>query len=44
VKWHKYNELVGKLESDDVHSEKLDQMCREIARTGMQVECIFPLV
>lgn len=43
-KWRKYNELVSKLEADDIHARKLDQMCCEIARTGMQVKfCIFTL-
>lgn len=34
-KWRKYNALILQLEANDVHGEKLEQICCEIASTGM---------
>jgi hypothetical protein len=36
-KWRKYNDLILQLEGDEVHSQKLDKLCCEIAQTGMYV-------
>jgi len=38
-KWHKYNDLILKLKQNEVYSEKLEQLCCEIAHTDMYVSC-----
>lgn len=35
VKWSKFCELVKEVETHEVHGDKLDNLCCEIARTGM---------
>lgn len=42
-KWRKYNELIVKLEENELHRNKLERMCLEIARAGMYVLSHFGL-
>lgn len=37
AKWRKYNELILQLEEHELHSGKLERLCRDIARTGKYV-------